>query len=74
VRIVCPLCKKLIENAPEDYAPRPFCSARCKLADLHNWLNESYRITSPLGVSEYGDTDPEQSSIPISTSKNYPEK
>jgi endogenous inhibitor of DNA gyrase (YacG/DUF329 family) len=64
------MCKKLVENAPEDFAPRPFCSARCKLADLHQWLTESYRISSPLGVSEYGDTDPDQSSMPASKSND----
>jgi endogenous inhibitor of DNA gyrase (YacG/DUF329 family) len=58
------MCKKLIENAPDDFAPRPFCSPRCKLADLHQWLSESYRISSPLDVSEYGETDAEQSSTP----------
>jgi hypothetical protein len=44
VRIVCPICKTVLENAPEDFEPRPFCSPRCKLIDLGNWLNESYRI------------------------------
>jgi endogenous inhibitor of DNA gyrase (YacG/DUF329 family) len=44
VRITCPICKTVLENAPEDHASRPFCSARCKLVDLGNWLNESYRI------------------------------
>jgi uncharacterized protein len=43
VKIECPLCSKVLQ-APEDHAPRPFCSARCKLADLNNWLNERYRI------------------------------
>jgi endogenous inhibitor of DNA gyrase (YacG/DUF329 family) len=23
---------------------RPFCSERCKLADLGRWLNEDYRL------------------------------
>jgi len=36
VRIVCPICKTVLENAPDDYEPRPFCSARCKLVDLGN--------------------------------------
>jgi endogenous inhibitor of DNA gyrase (YacG/DUF329 family) len=34
----------MLENAPDDFEPRPFCSPRCKLVDLGNWLNESYRI------------------------------
>ncbi|HEX4337649.1 MAG TPA: DNA gyrase inhibitor YacG [Polyangiaceae bacterium] len=62
MRIVCPMCKRVLEDAPTDFPPRPFCSARCKLADLHNWLSESYRISSPLDVSEYGDVEPDASS------------
>jgi uncharacterized protein len=27
-----------------DPAWRPFCSERCKLADLARWLSEDYRI------------------------------
>jgi uncharacterized protein len=27
-----------------DPAWRPFCSERCKLADLGRWLSESYRV------------------------------
>ncbi|MEO8519915.1 MAG: DNA gyrase inhibitor YacG [Acidobacteriota bacterium] len=29
---------------PADPAWRPFCSERCKLADLGRWLSEEYRI------------------------------
>ena len=28
----------------------PFCSERCKLIDLGNWLGESYRIAGDEGV------------------------
>lgn len=62
MRIVCPMCKRVIEDAPPDFAPRPFCSPRCKLLDLNNWLSESYRISSPLAVSEHGEADDEGSS------------
>ncbi|HWO12783.1 MAG TPA: DNA gyrase inhibitor YacG [Polyangiaceae bacterium] len=47
MRIVCPSCKKVLEDVPADYPPRPFCSARCKLADLGNWLSERYCISEP---------------------------
>jgi hypothetical protein len=50
VRIECPTCKKVLEDAPEDHPPRPFCSARCKLVDLHAWLNEDYRYSEPLPI------------------------
>ena len=44
VRITCPICKTVLENAPEGFEPRPFCSPRCKLIDLGNWLDGAYRI------------------------------
>jgi endogenous inhibitor of DNA gyrase (YacG/DUF329 family) len=48
VRIACPICKKVIEDVPPDYPPRPFCSPRCKLIDLDNWLSERYSISEPI--------------------------
>lgn len=48
MRIVCPACKKVIEDAPVDFPPRPFCSPRCKLADLDNWLSERYVTSQPI--------------------------
>jgi endogenous inhibitor of DNA gyrase (YacG/DUF329 family) len=34
--------------------PLPFCSQRCKLADLHGWLNGRYVVSDalPLGDSD----------------------
>lgn len=28
---------------------RPFCSRRCKLIDLGDWLDETHRISDPSG-------------------------
>jgi hypothetical protein len=44
MRIECPLCKRVVEDARPDFGPRPFCSERCRLLDLSNWLNETYRF------------------------------
>jgi uncharacterized protein len=44
MRIDCPICHKVLEDAPIDFGPRPFCCTRCKMIDLGNWLNETYRI------------------------------
>jgi hypothetical protein len=52
------MCKKVIPDAPDDHPPRPFCSANCKLADLHNWLGEKYRIPSEHESSEPDGSDP----------------
>lgn len=38
----CPRCGKPKESTDNPY--RPFCSERCKLVDLGNWIDESYRI------------------------------
>ncbi|HEY6727572.1 MAG TPA: DNA gyrase inhibitor YacG [Polyangiaceae bacterium] len=43
MNLKCPMCGKA-QVVPEDHGPRPFCSMRCKLADLNNWLNERYSI------------------------------
>jgi uncharacterized protein len=48
VKITCPICGKVLEDAPDDWGPRPFCSTRCKMVDLGNWLNEVYRVSQPL--------------------------
>lgn len=40
------MCKR--ETVGEGNPNRPFCSERCKLIDLDNWLSERYRISSPL--------------------------
>jgi endogenous inhibitor of DNA gyrase (YacG/DUF329 family) len=52
VRIVCPICQTVIEEAPNDLPSRPFCSRRCKLVDLDNWLNERYVLSEPISVAE----------------------
>ena len=57
MRIQCPICRAVLENAPEDFGPRPFCSERCKLIDLGNWLGEKYRISRPLRPEELDDDE-----------------
>lgn len=56
MKLVCPLCKTEVEDAPDDFEWRPFCSQRCKVADLHNWLTGEYRISTNL---EQGDAEDE---------------
>ena len=57
VRISCPICKTVVEDAPDDLPTRPFCSQRCKLADLHNWLSDAYRISTPLRPTDADDDE-----------------
>jgi uncharacterized protein len=53
----CPNCQR--ETTWEGNAFRPFCSDRCRLLDLDNWLNGRYRISAPLGDAESAREDPE---------------
>lgn len=39
----CPICGKPAAPRARNRA-YPFCSDRCRLIDLGNWLGESYRI------------------------------
>jgi hypothetical protein len=43
----CPICKRPIPSDAADTRP-PFCSQRCKLADLHGWLSGRYVVSEPL--------------------------
>lgn len=41
----CPTCKKVLpESAPSTF---PFCTPRCKAADLGSWLDGKYVVASP---------------------------
>jgi endogenous inhibitor of DNA gyrase (YacG/DUF329 family) len=42
-RSSCPICKGPRESVSTN-PTYPFCSPRCKLADLSNWLSESYTV------------------------------
>jgi len=48
MRFTCPSCHKALEGTRAEYPTLPFCSPRCRTADLGNWLNESYRISAPV--------------------------
>ena len=43
--VTCPNCREPVPadpgERPEDF---PFCSPRCRLVDLHHWLEGAYRI------------------------------
>jgi uncharacterized protein len=46
----CPICKQNITW--EGNAFRPFCSERCQMIDLDNWLEGRYRIPVPTDPDE----------------------
>ena len=41
----CSICNKLV---PDNARAFPFCSERCRLNDLANWLGEAYVVPSPV--------------------------
>ena len=42
LKVDCPKCKKNFSYYSSKF--RPFCSERCKLVDLDNWLEENYAV------------------------------
>ena len=55
-KVKCPTCGK---PAPftRDNRWRPFCSERCKLIDLGDWIEERYRIPDSERQSEPESSD-----------------
>jgi len=52
----CPTCGAEFEYEPTSKW-RPFCSRRCKLVDLGNWMEGVYRISRPLGIDDLEDDE-----------------
>jgi endogenous inhibitor of DNA gyrase (YacG/DUF329 family) len=50
---VCSYCRR----HPIDPAWLPFCSQRCKLADLGRWISDDYRIPGPPPEQETDDDE-----------------
>ena len=44
----CPNCGGKPATAEEGRRFFPFCSERCKMADLGHWFSEDYRISRPI--------------------------
>lgn len=61
-KVKCPTCQAAVVWSP-DALWRPFCSERCKLIDLGQWADESYRIP----------TDDNQATDEHSTPGNTPD-
>jgi endogenous inhibitor of DNA gyrase (YacG/DUF329 family) len=52
----CPTCQRVLEGTfqevRKDVPTLPFCSPRCRAADLGSWLNETYRIGAPVSEED----------------------
>lgn len=42
IQVTCPTCKKKFDYFSSEF--RPFCSEKCRLIDLGQWLSESYTV------------------------------
>ena len=42
----CPICKKATDSVAD--ADFPFCSERCRMADLGAWASEKYVVSDPI--------------------------
>lgn len=52
--VACPTCGKKIPWSTENRW-RPFCSERCRMIDLGEWLSENMRITGDEAPPEDND-------------------
>jgi hypothetical protein len=51
----CPTCGQAVE--PEGNRSFPFCSPRCRMADLGKWMNEDYRISREMKETDLDELD-----------------
>jgi endogenous inhibitor of DNA gyrase (YacG/DUF329 family) len=56
VTVPCPTCRRPVPWTPESPF-RPFCSQRCRLIDLGEWLAEGRAIPEPLEETPPTDGD-----------------
>lgn len=60
-RVPCPTCRGVSVYGPSN-PWRPFCSERCRGADLGAWATESYRV--PAQSPPDGEPDPRTAEPP----------
>ena len=46
----CPICKAILPGT--QVSTFPFCSERCKLLDLNNWLSGRYTVSRPIDPTD----------------------
>ncbi|MGH9397458.1 MAG: DNA gyrase inhibitor YacG [Terriglobia bacterium] len=52
---LCPICRRELPMGKNLF--RPFCSERCRMIDLDNWLAGRYRISPPAAAEPDDDGD-----------------
>jgi uncharacterized protein len=51
--VKCPNCQRPVPWVPESKY-RPFCSERCRLIDLGEWIDEKHKISEPIADAQGG--------------------
>jgi uncharacterized protein len=46
----CPMCRTVLAHA--DVPTFPFCSERCRLLDLENWVDGKYTLHRPIDPTD----------------------
>jgi uncharacterized protein len=59
--MICPTCRRELPLPPGENRRGPFCSDRCRLADLGSWLNGDHRIGSPVSEEDLDQGSPADS-------------
>lgn len=54
IDVTCPTCKKKFSYYDSTF--RPFCSEKCRLIDLGQWLTESYAVPAEKITLEEAET------------------
>lgn len=62
-KYICPTCKTMFTYDKNDQELRktfPFCSQRCKMADLDKWFSGNYRISRPIRPDDIDEAEAEE--------------
>jgi hypothetical protein len=49
---LCPTCERAVAPEAASAPFRPFCSQRCKMADLGSWLDGAFRISRSISEED----------------------
>jgi endogenous inhibitor of DNA gyrase (YacG/DUF329 family) len=61
----CPTCGKPVAGSSHTSSFLPFCSSRCKQADLGKWMTGYYQISRPLDLdTDFQETELEENDQP----------
>lgn len=69
----CPYCRQEVEIASLDDLPHmPFCSQRCRMADLHGWVTDRYVISRRADEDDIGETSAADVEAPVAPPPRRP--